>query len=76
MNNLKERRRILKSCHDHPTSGHFGISKTIHRISERFIWPGITNDVMKFVCTGKGGGGGGVWGGGGGGQVRGVLKDG
>ena len=44
-----EKKRILASCHSHPSSGHFGIRKTIDRISERFMWLGITKDVTEMV---------------------------
>ena len=44
-----ERRRILEVCHHHPTSGHFGIRKTLARVTERFMWPGMTKDVREMV---------------------------
>ena len=45
----QERKKILESCHKHPTSGHMGWKRTLSRITERFIWPGITKDVKKLV---------------------------
>ena len=45
----EERSRIVDSCHTDPTSGHLGIKKTVARISERFIWPGIIRDVNELV---------------------------
>ena len=40
----KEQRRILKACHVDPMSGHMGVKRTLNRISERFIWPGMVKD--------------------------------
>ena len=31
---------ILKSCHVHPTAGHFGKEKTLKKVEERFTWKG------------------------------------
>ena len=45
----EERLRILESCHSEPTFGHLGLKKTVARINERFIWPGIIKDVNEFV---------------------------
>ena len=45
----KERLRIVQPCHSDPTSGHLGIKKTLTRINERFIWPGITRNVHEVV---------------------------
>ena len=39
----------MESCHKDPTSGHFGIRKTLARVTERFMWPGITKDVQELV---------------------------
>ena len=44
-----ERKRILDSCHNDPTSGHKGSKKTLARITDRFMWPGVTKDVYRFV---------------------------
>ncbi len=46
---LNEKRRILRSCHSEPTSGHFGITKTWKRISERFYWKSLSKDVQEMV---------------------------
>ena len=48
--NREEQVKILKACHIDPTAGHMGIKKTVHRITERFIWPGIVKDVKEMVC--------------------------
>ena len=36
-------------CHNHFTSGHFGTFKTHRKILEGFWWPGLHDDVRKFV---------------------------
>ena len=36
----KEQRRIILKDVD-PMSGHMGVKRTLNRISERFIWPGM-----------------------------------
>ncbi len=46
-----EQQTITKSCHVDPTSGHLGIKKTLSRITERFMWPGVTKDVEMLVST-------------------------
>ena len=45
----KEQRRILKACHVDPMSGHMEVKRTLNRISERFIWPGMVKDVNDTV---------------------------
>ena len=45
----KGQRRIMKACHVDPTSGHMGVKRTLSRISERFIWPGMVKDVNDTV---------------------------
>ena len=45
----EEQLRILRACHVDPTAGHMGVNKTICKISERFMWKGIVNDVKNLV---------------------------
>ena len=52
----KEQRRILKVCHVDPMSGYMGGKRTLSRISERFIWPGMVkdgNDTVVLVVLKK-----------------------
>lgn len=44
-----QRKQIISACHDPPTSGHFGYFKTLSRIQERYYWPKLRNDVLKYV---------------------------
>ena len=47
--NHKEKEQILEDCHCDATSGHMGIKKTLARITERFIWAGVAEDVCSLV---------------------------
>ena len=47
----EERQQIMRACHVEPTSGHMGMKRTIHRITERFFWKGVTKDVEHMVRT-------------------------
>ena len=51
MMDKKEREQIIKSCHTVPTSGHLGTKKTLARVTERFMWPGVTKEVYAMVGT-------------------------
>ena len=50
-NNIKL--RILQSRHDHPTSGHPGVTKTLLSLRQDFYWPGVRQYVVDYVdgCT-------------------------
>lgn len=46
----KERKlEILQACHHDTISGHFGIARTLARVTQRFYWKSLTNDVIKYV---------------------------
>lgn len=47
----KEQHQVLVACHSEATSGHFGIYKTLERISERFYWKGMLADVRDLVSN-------------------------
>lgn len=40
---------IMKSYHDSPTAGHTGISRTIHKIKNKYYWPSLNKDTMNFI---------------------------
>ena len=44
-----DQKRILRSCHLDPTSGHFGVTKTWRRLAERFYWKGMYQDARTLV---------------------------
>ena len=49
----KLRHEVLYLAHDRLSSGHMGISKTISRIRQHFIFPGLEQAARKYVlsCT-------------------------
>ena len=46
---LSQRRNVLRYSHDIKASGHLGIKKTLHRIRQRYYWPGLQRDVKIYV---------------------------
>lgn len=40
---------ILKSYHDSPTGGHTGISRTIHKIQNKYYWPTLNKDTTDYI---------------------------
>lgn len=46
---VEDQKRILHSCHSDPTSGHFVVTKTWHRLAERFYWNEMYQDVKNLV---------------------------
>ena len=43
------RSTVLRICHDHASSGHFGIDRTWTRLSSAYFWPNARNDVTNWV---------------------------
>jgi len=46
---LRDRRLVLKHCHDIRASGHLGVTKTLNRIWQRSYWPGMKNCVRSYI---------------------------
>jgi hypothetical protein len=42
---------IVRSRHDSPTAGHFGIRKTLDLVLREYWWPGVRTYVKKYVST-------------------------
>ena len=43
---------ILKQFHTMPLGGaHTGINNTREKISAKYYWPGLTQDIMEYVST-------------------------
>ncbi|XP_062530656.1 uncharacterized protein LOC119630752 [Bombyx mori] len=45
------RGKVMFECHDSPTAAHGGIQRTIHRISQRFYFPGLRRYVTEYLKT-------------------------
>uniref|UniRef100_A0A0A9Z8Q1 RNA-directed DNA polymerase n=2 Tax=Lygus hesperus TaxID=30085 RepID=A0A0A9Z8Q1_LYGHE len=45
----KLRSQVLTECHDEPQSGHLGIAKTHWRVGRLYYWPGMYQDIVRFV---------------------------
>jgi hypothetical protein len=43
------RKKLLEEYHDTPFAGHLGRDKTVAALSEKFWWPSLYSDVVKFV---------------------------
>eukprot|EP00794_Sanderia_malayensis_P005772 gene5772-6477_t len=43
------RSTVLRICHDHASSGHFGIDRTWTRLSNAYFWPNARHDVHNWV---------------------------
>jgi hypothetical protein len=42
------REEMLQKFHDDISAGHFGFARTLERISKRFYWPGMAQDVLQY----------------------------
>ena len=47
---LKERRNVLQFSHDHKTSGHLGVTKTLSKIRQAYYWSGLQRDVRQYIA--------------------------
>lgn len=43
------RQEAMKTCHDNPKAGHFGVRKTLYRVKKDFFWPKMLPDVKHYV---------------------------
>ena len=64
------RTTLIQQCHDHALSGHPGTTITRDLIAREYTWPGLTDDVRRFVANCGTCGKGKVWRE----QKRGLLK--
>ncbi len=44
-------KQILSEAHGHLLSGHFGISKTKHRVLQSYYWPNMEKDIIEHLKT-------------------------
>jgi len=47
----KLRVKIMSIGHEIPMAGHLGTKKTLNRIRQNFVWPGMTKDIREFCKT-------------------------
>lgn len=45
------REQVISENHAEPTAGHLGVFKTYNRIALRYFWPGMHQDVVKYVAA-------------------------
>ncbi|KZZ94683.1 Ribonuclease H-like protein [Ascosphaera apis ARSEF 7405] len=43
------RKRIMSENHDEPTAGHFGVDKTMEKITRTYYWPAMWRMIRKYV---------------------------
>ena len=43
------RKSIIHECHDSPSSGHMGITKTLQRVAQKFWWPHMSRTIYAYV---------------------------
>lgn len=43
------RKEVLYNYHDVPTAGHYGIERTINRITQLYYWPKMRKDISEYV---------------------------
>ncbi|KAM7282037.1 DDE-type integrase/transposase/recombinase [Ixodes scapularis] len=43
------REEIFQACHDDPTAGHLGYSRTLARIREKYYWPKLAKTVHHYT---------------------------
>jgi transposase InsO family protein len=46
---MELRQEIIRECHDSPSSGHMGITKTLQRVAQRFWWPHMGRSIHAYV---------------------------
>lgn len=42
---------VLRTYHDHPLSGHFGVHRTISRLRDRFWWPNMRASIQNYIAS-------------------------
>ena len=40
---------VVRQCHDDPSAGHYGGSKTLRRVCDQFHWPRKRQHVLEYV---------------------------
>ena len=45
------RSEVMRLAHDPPMAGHLGVRRTINRIWTEFYWPGMCQDIRRYVSS-------------------------
>lgn len=45
------RKEVMSECHDSVTSGHGGYEKTLHRVTQRYYFPGMRRYICEYIKT-------------------------
>jgi transposase InsO family protein len=45
------RQAIIAECHNCPSAGHQGVTKTLQRVARRFWWPHLSRSVYSYVIA-------------------------
>jgi hypothetical protein len=45
----KLRQDIIRECHDSLSAGHFGVTKTLQKVAQRFWWPHMARSIKAYV---------------------------
>ncbi|CAF1313751.1 unnamed protein product [Didymodactylos carnosus] len=40
---------VMAAYHDHPSSGHFGIKRTLYKLKDRYFWPNIMSTITNYI---------------------------
>jgi hypothetical protein len=43
--------QVLLACHDDVTAGHLGVTKTTYKIQQRYYWPKMRRQIVRFVLS-------------------------
>jgi hypothetical protein len=43
--------QVLLACHSDVTSGHFGLTKTMYKIQQRYFWPKMRRQIVRFILS-------------------------
>lgn len=47
--NEEDKKEVLRSFHDSPFGGHFGVNKTYEKVKSRYRWEGMKKDIENYV---------------------------
>lgn len=43
------REEVMRNCHDDPASAHFGVAKTLAKVSELYYWPKMKSTISRYI---------------------------